>query len=179
MSKYMSVVYLHVYNCFRIALDDAAQEGTRDDFDGSDDDLLDSSEEEDEEEDDKLEEKSKRMPEPGVPQPARPKGLAALASGHNPSLQSRLCSTYPAGNSRPSGTRNDKNPHVHTRSKSRPTVASQMQEMEGRPSVDETTSAIDGAERNQEPEHNNGSGGGKRATGSSQNLIQEYMVSVG
>ncbi len=131
----------------------------------SDDDLLESSEDEEEEDDDDdhIVGSHQRMPEAGVP--ARDQSKDPLTSGSGVLPESN-------GGSEGGGPKGGKR-HVPTRtSGARPSVASQMREMEGRPSQEDDP-AIDDAARTGGSLKSNGE------PGSSGDFIKEYMVRVG
>lgn len=159
-------VLLH---CYRSAIDGAAKEDAHGGLYDSEDDLLESSEEE-EDDDDGLEQKTQRMPEPRGGGSVRPKGTPTPPSGKR---SSSLCDT-PVRNSGPSDVRSGGKSHIRTKAGVRPTVAFQMQEMEGRPSEDDLndSSADSGAKKQSVAV--SGEGG----TGGTTDFMREYMVSV-
>lgn len=135
----------------RSALEDAANEEGHDELHDSDDDLLESSEEEDE--DDDLIQSPQRMPEPGVVKTAK--------------LKHASMSSNPDGsNGRGSRTRT---------TGARPSVALQMQEMEGRPSADDD--APIGAASSDDAKGQSGSLENEDNSGNTEKTIREYMVS--
>lgn len=145
----------------RGALEDAAQEDTRDDLHDSDDDLSASSGDEDD-----LEEKTERMPEPGPPKSAEVEGLSTSGALKHSSKASEARAGY--GNQ---GTS-----HVQTRVGIRPSVAFQMQEMEG-PNDDNELDTIN-VEANQTQEQGS-IAKEKGDAGSTGGFLKEYMVREG
>lgn len=137
----------------RSALEDATNEDGNDELHDSDEDLLESSEEEDEDDDDLIQ-SPQRMPEPGVVKSVRSKD--------------------PSTSNNPDGS-NGSGPRTRTTG-ARPSVALQMQEMEGRPSVDDEppvgAESSDDAARGQ-----SGSLESKDESGDTEKTIRDYMVS--
>lgn len=159
-------ILVHVWrDGFRSALEDAAKEDRNDELHDSDDDLVESSEEED---DDDLEERPQRMPEPRGNE-AQP----TLGSRNHSNSNCDVSSDLPTGN----GDRGDggyiSDSHVRTRIGPRPSVAFQMQEMEGRPCDDDSIAS---------PECSDGHGQDgsceetKDNSGSTDKFVREYMV---
>lgn len=126
----------------------------------SDDDLLESSEEEDEDEVDT----PQRMPDPKASERAGLTDPSACGSRTRSSLAVNVSPNTPA---KSSGLVDDS--HIQTRSGVRPSVAFQMQEMEGRPSEEDGLGS-DGREQD-------GGRESKASSGSAENLVREYMVS--
>ncbi|CAM9181904.1 unnamed protein product [Laminaria digitata] len=151
------------------AIDGAAKEDAHGGLYDSEDDLLESSEEEDDD-DDGLEQKTQRMPEPRGGGSARPKGTPTPPSGKR---SSSLCDT-PVRNSGPSDVRSGGKSHIRTKAGVRPTVAFQMQEMEGRPSEDDLndSSADSGAKKPSV------AAGGEGGTGGTTDFMREYMAAM-
>lgn len=154
----------------RSALEDAANEDGHDELHDSDDDLLESSEEE-EEDDDDLNHSPQRMQEPQVVKNAQPKdptfGLSTKTSAPG------VPSNNPVGGD---GAANGSNRSA-SRPKTtgaRPSVAFQMQEMEGRPSVDNGPPL--GAKSDDAGEES-GSLESKDDSDITEKIIREYMVS--
>lgn len=156
--------------CSRSAIDGAAKEDAHGGLYDSDDDLLKSSEEE-EEDDDDLDKKTQRMPEPRGGGSARPKGTSTSPAGKKPTS---LFDTS-VGNSSPSGVSSgSRSSHIRTKAGVRPTVAFQMQEMEGRPSEDDLNDSSADSEAKKQSDADNG----KRDTGRAADYMREYMVSI-
>lgn len=130
----------------------------------SDDDLLESSEDDDEEDDDDdhVADSHQRMPEAGVPARGQPKD--SLTSGSGALSDSN-------GDGARGGSKGKRDVPTRT-SGERPSVASQMREMEGRPSQEDDPAMDDTA----------GTGGSLKNNGehgSSGDFVREYMVSAG
>lgn len=142
----------------RGALEDAAQEDTRDDLHDSDDDLSASSEDEDD-----LEEKTERMPEPGPSKSAEMEGLATSGALKH-SSEAR------AGHGLQGMS------YIQTMAGVRPSVAFQMQEMQG-PSDDNELDP-NNVEANQTQEQGS-IAKGKSDTGGTDGFLKEYMVREG
>lgn len=163
------MLYITCYrDCCRSAIDGAAKEDVGGGLYDSEDDLLESSEEEDDDDDD-LDQKTQRMPEPRAGGSARPKGTPTPSGNKSSSLYDT-----PLGNSGPNYVSCGEKSHIRTKAGVRPTVAFQMQEMEGRPSEDDQyASSADGEAKNQ-------SDAGKRegGTGGTADFMREYMVSA-
>lgn len=140
----------------RGALEDAAQEDTLDDLQDSDDDLSASSGDEGD-----LEEKTERMPEPETSKSARVEGLSTSGTLKYPS-EARVGHSH-------QGTS-----HVQTRGGIRPTVAFQMQEMEG--SRGDSEVDTNDAEANHKQEQDS-TAKGKGDAGGTDGFLKEYMVS--
>ena len=139
----------------------------------SDDDLLESSEEEDD--DDDLTENPKRMPEPGVCKSTQAKDPSTFGSSAKRSVLNGL-SRNPIGSDGAADVGNGSG--ARTRTTGVPPVALQMQEMEGRPSLDdgppitaESSNDARGHTRSASPESTGDSG-------NTENTIREYMVRV-
>ncbi|CAM9897730.1 unnamed protein product [Ectocarpus sp. 4 AP-2014] len=143
------------------ALEDAAKEDAHDELADSDDDLLESSEEEDEDEVDT----PQRMPDPKASESAGLTDPSACGSRTQSSLAVNVSPNTPA---KSSGLVDDS--HVQTRSGVRPSVAFQMQEMEGRPSEED---GLGSDVRDQD-----GGRESKASSGSAENLVREYMAAM-
>lgn len=151
-------------------LEDAAQEDGHGELHDSDDDLLEASEEEDED----LVQSPQRMPNPGLSgsdrvMPEDPRSIDSRKRSNSATFDLPSSTQDGDGNSGDAGT--GSNSHIRTRTGVRPSVAFQMQEMEGRPSADDPeyiTDGKDGSEKESSSESN-----GK----SESNFVQEYIVS--
>lgn len=159
----------------RSALEDAAKEDGHDELHDSDDDLLESSEEEEEDDDDNSIQSPQRMPGPGVVKSVQPKDPSTFGSSTSTntsacdvSSNNPVSSDGAAGGSNGSGSRT---------AGARPSVAFQMQEMEGRPSVDDDPPI--GAESGDGAREQSGSLESKADSANTEKSIREYMVSVG
>ncbi|CAM9369821.1 unnamed protein product [Ectocarpus sp. 8 AP-2014] len=145
------------------ALEDAAKEDAHDELGDSDDDLLESSEEEDEDHVDT----PQRMPDPKASESAGLTDPSACGSRTRFSLAVNASPNTPA---KSSGLVDDS--HIQTRSGVRPSVAFQMQEMEGRPSEEDHDGlGSDGREQD-------GGRESKANSGSAENLVREYMAAM-
>ncbi|CAM9494379.1 unnamed protein product, partial [Scytosiphon promiscuus] len=153
------------------ALEDAAREDGYDDFQDSDDDLLESSEEDDED----CAQSPQRMPSPGTSGSERvlPEDVKSSRSPHRSSATRRDISptTLEGSGSPRAGT--DSSSRVRTRTGVRPSVAFQMQEMEGRPSVDDDTEdeadSKDGRKEGSSPQNKGNS---------ESNFVREYIAAM-
>lgn len=154
---------------FRSALEDAAKEGGNADLHESDDDLLESSEEED---DDDMEQGPQRMPEPRGFK-ARPEDSSVSGSRNHSNSTCDVPGDIPTEK----GDRGDgvkgSNSHVRTRVGTRPSVAFQMQEMEGRPREDDDP---DASLEESDAQRQDGGRESKGDTGSTENFVRDYMV---
>lgn len=152
---------------FRSALEGAAKEDGNGELHDSDDDLLESSEEEDDDE-----QIPQRMPEPRGFQ-AQPKGSSTVGSRSHSITTCEVSPDTPSGNS---GRRNGENGSgitVRTKIGTRPSVAFQMQEMEGRPCEDDDPTA---SPECSDAQGQDGSREGKNDSGSTDNFVRDYMV---
>lgn len=155
-------------DCSRSAIDGAAKEDVDDGSYDSDGGLLESSEEEGDDDDD-LDQKTQRMSEPRAGGSIRPKGTPTPPSAN---MSSSLYDT-PVRNSGPSDVGSDGRSHIKTKAGVRPTVAFQMQEMEGRPSEDDfNASSADGEAKKSD------AGNGEGGTRGTADFMREYMVST-
>lgn len=161
------------YGC-RSALEDAAKEDGHDELHDSDDDLLESSEEE-EEDDDDLTGSPQRMPEPGAVNSAQRKDPSAFGSPSKTSA-CNVSSNNPMGSEGAADGSNGTCSRTRTAG-TRPSVAFKMQEMEGRPSVDDGPTT--GAESGDDAREQSGSLESKDHSGNTEKSIREYMVSEG
>ncbi|CAM9204796.1 unnamed protein product, partial [Hapterophycus canaliculatus] len=154
------------------ALEDAAQEDWHGELHDSDDDLLESSEEEDED----LVQSPQRMPDPGVSgsESVLPEGPDIVNSRNqsNPTTVD-LFPNPREGRGFPGDAGTGSISHTRTRTGLRPSVASQMQEMEGRPNLDDT--AEDTPDEQDEQEQ----GSGPESNGKSESsFVQEYIAAM-
>lgn len=156
-------------DCSRSAIDGAAKEDIADGLYDSDDGLLESSEEDDDDDDDP-DQKTQRMSEPRASASARPKAPPTPPSGN----KSTLLYDTPVENNGPSAINSDGKSHIKTKAGVRPTVAFQMQEMEGRPSEDDQHDSSADGEANKQSDAGNGEG----RTGGTVDFMREYMVSI-
>eukprot|EP00903_Cladosiphon_okamuranus_P017102 g15757.t1 len=150
------------------ALEDAANEDGHDESHDSEGDLLESSEEEDD--DDDLIQSPQRMPDPGIIKTTRPKDPSTFgASTKTLPSNKPIGSDGAADMGKGSGSR----PRA---AGSRPSVALQMQEMEGRPSVD--SGPPNGVESRDDVRGRSGSLDGKDDSGNTESIIREYMAAM-
>ncbi|CAM9685156.1 unnamed protein product [Pylaiella littoralis] len=153
------------------ALEDAAKEGGNADLHESDDDLLESSEEED---DDDMEQGPQRMPEPRGFK-ARPEDSSVSGSRNHSNSTCDVPGDIPTEK----GDRGDgvkgRNYHVRTRVGTRPSVAFQMQEMEGRPREEDDQ---DASLEESDAQRQDGGRESKGDTGSTENFVRDYMAAM-
>lgn len=154
----------------RSALEDAANEDGHDDLHDSDDDLLESS---DEDEDEDLIQSPQRMPEPRVVKSAQPKDPSTLGSSTKTSAFDAP-SNNPVGSDGAAGGSSGSGSRTRTTG-ARPSVALQMQDMEGRPSADDGPPM--GAENSDDARGHRGSLESTDDSGNTEKSIREYMVS--
>lgn len=147
----------------RSALEGAAKENGNDELHDSDDDLIESSEEED---DDELEERPQRMPEP-----RRFKAQPTVGPGNQSNSTCDVSPGPPTWNGdREGGYGSDS--HVQTRVGPRPSVAFQMQEMEGRPCDDDPIASPECSDAHGQDDSCEES----KDSRSTDNFVREYMV---
>ena len=163
------MLYIECFrDCSRSAIDGAAKEDVDDGLYDSDDGLLESSEEDDD--DDDPDPKTQRMSEPRAGGSARPKTAPTPPSGN----KSTSLYDTPVGNSGSGAISSDGNSHIKTKAGVRPTVAFQMQEMEGRPSEDDRLASSADGEANKQSD----AGIDQRGTEGTADFMREYMVST-
>lgn len=161
-----------VHGIYRSALEDAAQEDGHGDLHESDDDLLESSEDE---EDEDLVQSPKRMPDPGLSGresvlPEDPKSVDSRRKSSSTAFDLSTDNRGGSGNPGDAGT--SSRSHIRTRTGVRLSVASQMEEMEGRPNVD------DDPEDEGDGEDKREKGSSPKSNGDSEsNFVREYIVS--